>query len=95
MGKQIIKQPNGKYCLWSTVIDNFTHVDMTRDDIVSVFMEQEKSRYEDLVDKTIEYLDKGEAPYHQFTMTFDQCIEMISNVHGSEHAEYIRKEITQ
>jgi hypothetical protein len=50
---QIIKQPNGKYCMFSGVVDNITAYDMSRDDIVSFLLEKQKIEIENQVDKII------------------------------------------
>lgn len=34
MGQQIIKQPNGKYCVWSTTVQNIIYYDCTRNDLI-------------------------------------------------------------
>lgn len=35
MGAFIAKQPNGKYCRFSTVVDTVTHINMTEDDYIT------------------------------------------------------------
>lgn len=35
----ISKQPNGKYCRFSTTVDSLTHINMTFDDYVNVVMQ--------------------------------------------------------
>ena len=34
MGSFICKQPNGKYCRFSTVVDTLTHINMTEDEYI-------------------------------------------------------------
>lgn len=34
MAGMIAKQPNGRYCRFSTVVDTFTHINMTAEDYV-------------------------------------------------------------
>ena len=36
MGAFICKQPNGKYCRFSTVVDTLTHYNMTEDEYIEV-----------------------------------------------------------
>lgn len=38
MGAFIVKQPNGKYCRFSTVVDCPTHINMTEEDYIKVIM---------------------------------------------------------
>ena len=40
MGGFIARQPNGKYCRFSTVVDCPTHINMTFEDYVKVIMER-------------------------------------------------------
>ena len=39
MPAYIAKQPNGLYCRFSTVVDTFTHYNMTEDDVRELFAE--------------------------------------------------------
>jgi hypothetical protein len=88
---QIIKQPNGKYCLFSNIVDSITHYDMSEEEIVEVYVEEVREEYKRKVKNVINQLEKEEKPYHQFTMTFDECIETIKEVHGEAEAENTRK----
>lgn len=45
MGGFIAKQPNGKYCRFSSVVDCPTHINMTFDDYVEVIMERGYQRW--------------------------------------------------
>lgn len=36
MGAFVCKQPNGKYCRFSTVVDTLTHYDMTEDEYIEI-----------------------------------------------------------
>ena len=36
MGSFICKQPNGKYCRFSTVVDTLTHINMTEDEYIEL-----------------------------------------------------------
>ena len=45
MGQQRIKQPNGKYCLFSSIVDNFTHYDMSEKEIVELWANKEKENH--------------------------------------------------
>jgi hypothetical protein len=74
MGQQIIKQPDGLYAVFSSVVDAFILLDCTRDDLIEHFMEQEKRNIVRTVDQKLGMLDKGEAAYYQFTMTWDEAL---------------------
>ncbi len=77
MGYQIVKQPNGFYALWSSVVDAFVAEDCTPGAIVETLVEEARSRIEEDVRKKCEMLDRGEKPYYQFTMTYEECLEIM------------------
>ena len=37
MGGIISRQPNGRYCRYSSVVETFTHINMTREDYINNF----------------------------------------------------------
>jgi len=91
MGQQIIKQPNGKYCLFSTIVDNITYYDLTQEEIVETWTESAKKGFERKVKIILEKLEAGKKPYYQFTMDFEEVIETIEVSHGRAEANKIRK----
>lgn len=70
MGWQVIEQPDGKYCIWSSFVDDLIVVDASWEDLEEVFMEKaveaEKRHMEGLKKR----LEK-KAPYYQFTKTWE------------------------
>ena len=84
MGRQIIKQPNGLYAQWSSIVDDFVMIDATPQDIIDDWVNHEKEQIEKHVYETIEKLEKGDKPYYQFTKTFEQAIEEIRERHGND-----------
>lgn len=95
MSKQIIKQPNGKFCLFSTVVDSVTHYDCTPEEIIEQMVEEQRKVITDKVNGVVKELNKGGTPYCQFTISYDEMIETIASVHGKQEAEYIRSTIEQ
>ena len=87
MGWQIIKQPNGKYCIFSSVVDNVIYYDGTPEQILNTIIEAETTPIRKRVNETISELDNGGKPYGQFTKSFDEMIEWIENVHGKKEAK--------
>lgn len=84
MGRQIVKQPNGLYAQWSSVVDDFTLIDATKADMIADFVEAETARIHAQVSKVIETLESGGKPYNQFTMTWEECLSSIREVHGND-----------
>lgn len=55
MGAFIVKQPNGRYCRFSTTVDCPTHINMTRDDYIELCVRNAAERAKK---EAIEVLDK-------------------------------------
>ena len=91
MGRQIIKQPNGKFCIFSSIVDNFTHYDMSEKEIVELWANKEKENIAKIVKENIKKLERGEKPYYQFTKTFEESLYIIEQVHGKEEMQNIKK----
>ncbi len=72
MSWQIVKQPDDRYAVWSTVIDDFIIMDATKEEVIQEFVEAERERITDRVNDIIAKLERGEKPYHQFTKTFQE-----------------------
>jgi len=65
MGHQIIKQPNKKYALWSSVIDDFILLNVTTKEIVEFKNKQERKKLRNEINEIIRKLNKNEKPYYQ------------------------------
>lgn len=69
MSWQIVKQSDGRYAIWSTVVDGFIVEDAGKEEIIECYKErfEEKwKRKKKELNKTIEQLDEGKNPYFQF-----------------------------
>lgn len=95
MGSQIIKQPNGLYCVFSSVEDNVTHYNLGKQDIIDLWIEEKKKEIEDSVNNVINELESGNKPYYQFTKTYDEMIDLISEIHGENEAKEVDSIIQQ
>ena len=91
MGRQIIKQPNGLYAVWSSVVDNFIGVNCTAQDIIDRFTEEEKERITSSVNETVDLLNQGEKPYYQFTKTWEEALQCIESYHGQDELNKLKE----
>jgi len=82
MPKQIVKQPNGKYAIWSTVVDDFVCVECDLAELIDQLCQEEMTRIHKRVTEVVAGLDLGRSPYHQFTKTWDECIGIVKECHG-------------
>lgn len=91
MGGFIAKQPNGKYCRFSTVVDCPTHINMTFEDYVKVIMargyQEWKAREEaqDIFDNYIydfqEVVDRF-VPNNMTNKEFQECLRKMKDKNG-------------
>jgi len=76
MAHQIIKQPNGRFCIFSTIVDNFIRFDQTEEEIVQYelknIVEEESKKIRNIINQ----LNKNEKPYGQFTMSYKEAVKM-------------------
>lgn len=84
MGQQIVKQPNGQYAVWSSVVDDFVMVDASPQDIIADQTKDAHERIYQQVQQVVRDLDAGGKPYHQFTRSFDECVATIREQHGDD-----------
>lgn len=74
MAEQIIKQPNGKYAVWSTIVDGFTMLDAAPEQIIAARIAEAVEEIGRTVDKIVGQLERGEKPYFQFTLTWEEAL---------------------
>jgi len=53
MGRRIIKQPNGKYCVFSSIVDNIIHYDMSQEEIINEYVQEEREKNTEKVKQAI------------------------------------------
>lgn len=93
MGRQIIKQPNGKFCIFSSIVDSVTFYHMEEQDIINEWVEESRKEIEKKVKEIIADLNEGKKPYYQFTKTYDEMLQTIKEIHGAKEVKEIRKAI--
>jgi hypothetical protein len=81
VSRQIIIQPDGKYAIWSAIVDDFILLDATEADVVGFFADEYLTTISKRVRQTIEKLKAAEKPYLQFTLTWEQAQRRMREVH--------------
>ena len=84
MATRIVLQPNGKFALWSTVVDNFVLIDATKEELVEDMVDRFRHQFAIDVERITSSLLAGGKPYHQMTDSFDDCVDRIRETHGDE-----------
>lgn len=82
MGHQIIKQPDGLFCVWSTVVDAIVVTDASARELEDMYAAEAAHRAAEQTRKIIDSLESGERPYYQFTMTYEEALEQHTERHG-------------
>jgi hypothetical protein len=85
MGHQIVKQPNGKLCLFSTERDEIVLADASPDDLRRHFDDLTLRNGRRETERLLGYVLAGEPrkAYYQFTRTYEQVVET-HRWHGGE-----------
>ncbi|MDP3910719.1 MAG: hypothetical protein Q8Q14_10035 [Gemmatimonadales bacterium] len=73
MGGQIIQQPDGRYAVWSSIVNDFVLLDATPEQIIEGRVQASREGHEAQVRRVIKKLAAGEKPYFQFTMTWEEA----------------------
>lgn len=93
MGQQIIRQPNGKWALWSSIVSDFLMVDATEQDIVDYHVEYYTREMRFAVAAKIIALEKGEPAYHQFSKSWQEALSCMQEIHGQDHVDEFLREV--
>ncbi|GAA4626804.1 hypothetical protein GCM10023196_036550 [Actinoallomurus vinaceus] len=85
MGNQIIRQPDGKYAVFSRVSDQLVMWDATEDEVIEYFAEEAAEATRRDVRRKLEHVAAGEPEraYHQFAMTWEEALRK-DREHGGE-----------
>lgn len=86
MGHQIIRQPNGMLCVFSTITRTFIIADATPEYLREFYAEQAAAEARERTRKITEAIINGEPQrvYYQFVMTYDEAVELHQKHGGDE-----------
>jgi hypothetical protein len=84
MAEQIIRQPDGRLAVFSSVVDAFVVIDATPDELIDYRAEEAAIKARERARTEIDRVLSGEPkPYHQFTLTWDEAVQM-DREHGGD-----------
>lgn len=78
MGRIILKQPDGKFCVFSTIVDNFIIENATPQDIINFYVEERTQEITNEVNKTCENLNNG-TPDRRWGIDYEDAMETIED----------------
>lgn len=90
--RHVVKQPNGKYALWSTVEDDFVYYDADADDIIGEFVAEAARKSMQNARQAIADADADDG---SGWTSFLDCISTMRAQHGAEAADARRKQLTE
>lgn len=81
----VIKHSNGNYSVWSTIVDDFTFINITKEEYITMKLEE----YTKEIKQELEKVDKG---FNTTVMhTLDERLEILEKVHGKERRVEVEK----
>lgn len=84
MGYCICKQPNGKYCRFSTHCDTLTHYNMTEEDYVQFKMEQARVEAINTIRNNVYPFKDILSDFYPSTETKESFIEKLKEMGASQ-----------
>jgi len=74
MGHQIIKQPDGKYCVWSTIVEGLILENVTKDDLLHYYLDRAVLEEKQKLAEILKNVDAGtpEQVYLNTVITYDE-----------------------
>ena len=77
MGWRIIKQPDGSYARFSDIVDDFTHLNMTREEAIQACADHDCDRWG--AEGKVQRAEKNPK-------RFNQALRTIELIHGADYA---------
>lgn len=75
MARCIVKQPNGFYAVWSSIVEDFIFYDCTPEEIIEEYIKEQSEDIKKWVPEFIKKLDDGKKPFGNRTMTWEKALE--------------------
>lgn len=78
MGQQIIRQPDGKLAVFSSITDSFIVTDATPEEIIEWRAEEAANQARERTKAELKRVldDQVERPYRQFTLTWEEASQL-------------------
>lgn len=93
MARQILKQPNGLYAVYSTVSNSIAYYNCTVEELIELWLAGERERIEQGIRATVAEIDSGVPAYGQLTITWDEALADTKRVANAEEYEQIARDV--
>ncbi|MFI2616601.1 recombinase family protein [Streptomyces sp. NPDC018584] len=85
MGQQIIRQPDGKYSVFSSVTNTFIVLDASEEELIEWRATEAADRARDQAGRELERVKSSDSrPYHQFTLTWEEAVRLHKKYKGTD-----------
>lgn len=84
MGAFISKQPNGKYCRFSTIVDTLTHINMTEEDYIEMCAERAREEARDVLKNYIQPFSRVKEYFRPNNNTVEEFNDMLKEMGETE-----------
>ncbi|MGO4695560.1 hypothetical protein AB4Z50_14905 [Paenibacillus sp. 2TAB26] len=75
MSWQILKEPNGGYCIWSPIVEDLLYYNLTEDDVIEIYLEKFGVSGMISAKEVIGRIQINVRAYGDFTLTFDEVMD--------------------
>ena len=84
MGAFISKQPNGKYCRFSTVVDTVTDYNMTEEEYIEMCAERAREEARDVLANYIRPFEWVIDNFHPYNTTREEFVKILKEMGANE-----------
>ena len=83
----ICKQPNGKYCRFSTVVDTITHYNMTEDEYIDICVKRAIEEARDVLKNHLRPFDNVKKQFMPNNCTVDEFNKLLKEMGDTEQLD--------
>ena len=83
----ICKQPNGKYCRFSTVVDTVTHWNMTEQDYIDLCVERAKEEAREVLERYTRPFDEVKKQFMPNNDTVEEFNKLLIEMGDTEQLD--------
>lgn len=93
MGRRLIKQPNGRFAIFSTITDDFIGFNATPEEIVEFIVDEASKEARQHAREWVFQEGPQRFPHNRHTL-LAEVLPTIRSVHGKKKADFYQKELT-
>lgn len=75
MSWQILKEPYGGYCIWSSTVEDLLYYNLTEDEVIEIYLENFGVSGMISAKEVIGRIEINVRAYGEFTLTFDEVMD--------------------